>query len=105
MSPITIRRLVLAVFVGGIIGMIVSSVNSSTGGAITFGLITAAGAVALILVTSVAGSEAFSRGGAVDEETALDVETRIRRLVEQGTDEAELRQLVRRATELGRGRR
>jgi hypothetical protein len=53
----------------------------------------------------VAGSYAFPGGGAVAEAPALDVETRIRRLVEQGTDEAELRQLVRRATELGRGRR
>ena len=62
MAPRTIRRLVIVVFVAGIAGMIVGSIADNNGVAITFGLITAAAAVGLILVTAVAGPEAFRPG-------------------------------------------
>ena len=49
-------------FVAGIAGMIVGSIADNNGVAITFGLITAVAAVGLILVTAVAGPEAFRPG-------------------------------------------
>jgi hypothetical protein len=110
-SPRWIRRIVVVVFVAGIAGMIVGSVADNNGIAITFGLITAAAAVGLILVTSVAPPHAFGRRrpgtdpppAKVDEVLAADVEGRIGSLVDAGADERTVRQLVQRAVELGRG--
>ena len=103
MSPRWIRRIVLAVFVAGIAGMIVGSIADNNGTAITFGLISATAAVALILVTSVAGPTAFG-APQVDETIAADVERRINELVAGGANEAEVRSLVREAVRLGRSR-
>jgi hypothetical protein len=121
-SPRTIRRLVLTVFVGGIVGMIVGSILDNNGVSITFGLITAGAAVGLILVTAVAPPEAFRRpgGGRVkgadpspapslstepspgaDAAGAL-IEEQVDLLVSTGADEAELRELVRRSIAYGR---
>jgi hypothetical protein len=113
-TPRTVRWLVIAVFLGGIGGMIGGSIADNNGIAITFGLITAAAAVGLILVTAVAGPEAFGKGdagpdvaaarggGQVDEAAAEAVEQQVGQLVAAGTDEAALRELVRRAVALGR---
>jgi hypothetical protein len=107
-KPRTVRRLVLVVFVAGIGGMIVGSIADNNGIAITFGIITAMGALGLILVTSVAGPGAFNpaRGAGPDpsaaEAIALDVESGIVELSAAGTDEGALRHLVQRAVELGR---
>jgi hypothetical protein len=115
MSPRWIRRIVIVVFVAGIAGMIAGSVADNNGVAITFGLVTAAAAVGLILVTSVAPPDAFRSGRSgpassrsapnVDEVLAADVEVRIESLVKAGADERTVRQLVQRAVELGRGAR
>ena len=118
MAPRTVRWLVIAVFVAGIAGMIVGSIADNNGVAITFGLITAAAAVGLILVTAVAGPEAFRKGarrvstsragrpdapaGAVDEGAAALVEEQVGRLLADGADEGAVRELVRRAVTLGR---
>ncbi len=105
-SPRLVRRGVVAVFIAGIIGMIVSSILDSTGGAITFGLLTAVAAIALVLVTSVSPPGALGRDGTsvvTDERVAADLETRVAALVESGTDEEQLRRLVTRAIEFGRG--
>lgn len=99
MDPRIVRRLVLVVFVGGIAGMIVGSIADNNGTAITFGLVTAVAAVCLILVTSVTtrdGSVAF------DEARAQAMEAQIRTLVAEGADEAQVRELVRDAVQLGR---
>jgi hypothetical protein len=108
MSPRWIRRIVIVMFLAGIAGMIVGSVADNNGMAITFGLLTATAAVGLILVSSVAPPEAFRKGGLAvvdargfDEATAVDVEARIRILVEAGADEDSIRQLVQRAVQLG----
>jgi hypothetical protein len=108
MSPRWIRRIVIVVFVGGIAGMIAGSIADNNGIAITFGLITAAAAVALILVSSVAPPDAFRAadgrpGERFDERTAADVEARIEDLVARGADETRVRQLVQQAIRLGRG--
>jgi Na+/H+-dicarboxylate symporter len=103
-SPRWIRRIVLVVFVAGVAGMIVSSVAERTGAAMTFGLLTAAAAVGLILVTSVAPPGAFAPP-AVDDDAAAAVEAQVEALVADGANEGEVRRLVRRAVRLGRSMR
>jgi hypothetical protein len=105
-SPRIIRRIVLIVFVLGIGGMIGGSIAEITGLAITFGLITAIAALALVLVTSVAPEGSLAKQGEavsrpVDELLAGDLEDRILALVDQGADETMVRKLVGRAIELG----
>jgi hypothetical protein len=105
-SPRIIRRIVLVVFVLGIGGMIGGSIAEVTGLAITFGLITAIAALALVLVTSVAPEGSLAKQGEavsrpVDEQLAGDLEDRILALVDQGADETMVRKLVGRAIELG----
>jgi hypothetical protein len=118
-SPRTIRRIVFVVFLAGVAGMIVGSIEDNNGFAITFGVISAFAALTLIIVTSVAPPESWAghrrsrpAGSSLpadiavfDEVVAADVERRIVALVEGGADEADLRRLVRRAIELGRGPR
>ncbi len=106
-SPRLVRRVVLAVFVLGIAGMIVGSIADNNGTAITFGLITAAAALALVLVTSVSPPGSLAKPGAsanpeVDERLAADLEARIDALVADGADEQAVRKLVGRAVEMGR---
>jgi hypothetical protein len=98
-SPSTVRRVVIAVCVTGIAGMIVTSIADSTGGALTFGLVTAAAVLGLILVTAV------TTGAGTDEALAEQLEHRIRGLVERGADEGDVRSTVSDAVRLGRGRR
>ena len=104
-TPRTVRRLVLAVFIGGIAGMILGSILDSNGVAVTFGLITATAALGLILVTAVAGPTGFSDGGpdrrgapALDDDRAgALVEEQVEALTAAGADEQEVRELVRRS--------
>ena len=120
MRPRTVRRLVWIVFVGGIAGMIIGSVTDNNGLAITFGLVTAAAAVGLILVTAVAGPDAFTTPGSASapagvgaaavardagpatEEAAARLEAQISELVAGGADETAVRALVRQAISFGR---
>ncbi len=120
-TPRTIRRLVIAVFVIGIAGMIVGSIADDNGVAVTFGLLTAAAAVGLILVTASAPAGAFASassapGGPTDtdvagsrdvdpEQAGQAIEEQVTRLVAAGADEREVRELVRRAVAFGRARR
>ena len=100
------RRVVIAVFVVGIAGMIVGSIADNNGTAITFGLLTAVAALGLVLVTSVAPPGSLAKDGAaaghVDESLAADLEARIEALVADGADEEAVRRLVGRAVEMGR---
>lgn len=107
MSPRVIRRIVLVVFIGGIAGMIATSLAENTGGAVTFGLVTAVAALGLILVSAVAPVHRPAGGpqAVVDERVAAEVEARVRELVRAGADERAVRELVQRAVELGRGGR
>lgn len=106
-GPRAIRRIVIAVFILGIAGMIVGSIADNNGIAITFGLVTAVAALALVLVTQVSPPGSLAKPGTstplvVDERLAADLESRIDRLVTAGADESEVRKLVGRAIELGR---
>lgn len=82
--------------------MIVTSINDSIDGAITFGLLTAVAVLGLILVTAVAGKTAFGRPGEPDPDRAAHVERQIEALVRDGVDEGRIRQLTRDAVTLGR---
>ena len=100
LSPRIVRRVVLVVFVLGIVGMIIGSIADSNGAAITLGLVTAIAALALVLVTSVSPPDALAGGGTgrqVDERLAADLESRIEALVADGADEEAVRRLVGRA--------
>jgi hypothetical protein len=101
-SPRWIRRIVLAVCVAAIGGMIAASITSHNGLAIAAGLTAAIAIVCLILVTAVAGPEAFGAAPAIDEAAAADLEERVLTLVANGADEAEVRALVRAAHRLSR---
>jgi hypothetical protein len=77
--------------------MIVASITDHNGIAIATGLTAAVAIVCLILVTAVAGPEAFGSPPPVDDAAAADLERRIELLVASGADEAEIRSLVRAA--------
>lgn len=97
MSPRTIRRLLIAACVAGVAGMIVTSIVDSADGALTFGLLTAAAAFGMILVTAV------TTGGSARSEDDLGeaVEERVTALVASGADERSVRALVGDAMRLG----
>lgn len=105
MSESAVRWVALVVFLVGIPGMIVSSVNDATGAAITFGLLATGAAVVLIAVTAVTtgrippeiGAPRPDRRGEAEAEA---LEERIRNLVAAGADEHEVRDLVRAAIRL-----
>jgi hypothetical protein len=97
-----VRRVVIAVCVAGIAGMIAASIAERTGAAITAGLVTAFAVVCLVLVTAVAPPAAFGAPPPVDEDAAADLERRVADLVATGADEREVRALVRAAVRLGR---
>jgi hypothetical protein len=106
-GPRGIRRIVIVVFVLGIGGMIAGSILDNNGFAITFGLITAIAALALVLVTQVSPPGSLAKPAqptapVVDERLAADLESRIETLVAEGANETEVRKLVGRAIELGR---
>jgi hypothetical protein len=108
MSPRTLRWIVVAVSIVGIVGMIVGSIADNNGTAITFGLITAVAVLGLILVTAVAGPDAFRRSSSVtpiDETQAAELETQMQALIDSGADEVAVRALVRSAVRLGRSGR
>lgn len=104
--------------------MILGSILDNNGVAITFGLVTAAAALGLILVTMVTPAEAFHRpkgdrfagsddaiaAGPYGKMPTLDdeelagaaVEEQVVRLTAAGADEQEVRELVRRSIAYGR---
>lgn len=88
-----IRAACIVVFVGGIAGMIVSSINGNNNGwVVTFGLATA---VASLIVLATAASTRTERLDVFADADAERFEERIAALVGGGADEAELRRLVR----------
>ncbi len=108
MSVEAVRRIVLAICLAGIAGMIASSVAASTGAALTFGLITAVAVICAMVATAVtSGAERRHpnrhQQGVVDEAQAAKVEQLVRRFVAEGVDEGQVRELVSEAVRLGRG--
>jgi hypothetical protein len=103
-SARAVRRVVVAVCVVGIAGMIAGSVADNNDVALTFGLLTAAAVACLMVATAVgAGPERGGTEGALDEEQARRVEGLVGDLVADGAEEARVRELVAEAVRLGRG--
>ena len=103
MSAPVIRRVVLAVCVVGIAGMIVTNIAGNSGGSMTFGLITAVAILCSIVATAVSvRPPGGATGEALADELGEQVEARIASLAETGVDEGELRALVADAVRLGR---
>ena len=104
MSARAVRRVVVAVCVVGIAGMIAGSVADDNDVALTFGLLTAAAVACLMVATAVgAGTAGGGAGSALDEEQARRVEDLIGDLVAGGAEEARVRELAAEAVRLGRG--
>jgi hypothetical protein len=100
MSTRAIRAVCGAVFVGGIAGMIVSSVNGNNEGwVLLFGMATALAAIVLISVSSVTAGR---RIDVFEEADAERLESKVLALVESGADEHAVREIVRDAVRLGR---
>jgi hypothetical protein len=93
---------VLVVCALAIAGMIVASITSHNGVAIAMGLTAAVAVMCLMLVTAVAGPEAFGQSQPVDEAAAADIERRVGALVAAGADETEVRSLVRAVRRIAR---
>jgi hypothetical protein len=101
-SARAVRLVVLAICAAGIAGMVVGSVADDNAVALVFGLVTAAAVACLIVATAVAGGAGVA--GSPDEDQGRRVEELVAGLVGRGADEAEVRELVREAVQLGRGR-
>jgi len=99
-----VRWVVIGVCAGGIAGMIVGSVADNNDVALTFGLITAAAVLCLMVATAVAPpSTAANPTHVFDEGQAARVEHLVERLVADGAREEAVRRLVGEAVRLGRG--
>ena len=97
-----LRPACAVVFVGGIAGIIVSSINGNNNGwVLLFGMSTAAAAVILIAVTA---ASPRPRIDVFDDVVAERIEQRVQALVAGGADEEQARALVRDALEMVRGR-
>lgn len=91
------------IFVAGIAGIIVTSINGNNAGwVLTIGMVTAVAAVILIAVTAALPRP---RIDVFDDVVAERIEQRIAALVAAGADEAEARALVRDALEMVRGQK
>ena len=93
----------MAVCVLGIVGMIVSSVNDNNGAALTFGLLTTAAVICLVVATAVTRPAGGAPPGTKERQAAL-VEDLVAQLVAGGADESEVRRLVGESVRLGRSR-
>lgn len=95
-----IPRVCAVVFVAGIAGIIIASVNGNNAGVVlTIGLCIVLAAVALLTIGAVGGRD---RIDVFDEADAERLEGQVAALVEAGADEGAVRALVREAMRLGR---
>lgn len=95
-----VPRVCAAVFVAGIAGLIVASIAGNNNGLVlSIGGVTAVAAIVLITFSAISHR---SRIDVFDDVAAERLEGRIAELVHAGTDEDELRSLVREAMRLGR---
>ena len=100
MSLIVIRIVCIVIFIAGIAGMIITSINGNNVGLVTtIGLTTAISALILMTASTVANKR---RIDVFDDAKAERIERRIAELRAKGADETELRTLVRESIDLGR---
>jgi hypothetical protein len=90
-----ITRACIAVFVGGIAGLIISSVAGNNNGVVlTIGGFIVLAAIVLMVVNTVT---VHDRIDAFDDAAAEQLEAQVALLVQQGADETDVRMLVREA--------
>jgi hypothetical protein len=95
-----IPRVCAAIFVGGIAGIIVASVNGNNAGLVlSIGLVVVLAAVSLLTIGAVTGK---GRIDAFEDAAAEQLESQVAALVAAGADEGQVRNLVRDAMRLGR---
>ncbi len=100
MSLRTLRLVCAAIFVAGIAGLIISSIAGNNNGVVlSAGIPTSIAALVLISASAVSQRDPID---AFDEARAEMMESRIERLVAAGSDEAEVRSLVREAIQVGK---
>ncbi len=100
MSLRVIRIVCIVIFIAGIAGMIITSINGNNVGLVTtIGLTTAISALILMTASTVANKR---RIDVFDDAKAERIERRIAELRAKGADETELRTLVRESIDLGR---
>ena len=93
-------RVCAAIFVAGIAGLIVASINGNNAGVIlTIGFVIVLAAVALLTMSAM--NTQHGRIDAFDEAAAEQLEDKVRALVMAGADEDAVRALVRDAMRLG----
>ena len=95
-----IRFLCAIIFICGIAGMIVTSIaGNNVGWVNTIGVTTAVAALVLVIATV---TSTTNRIEVFDEADAERLERRIVQLIKSGTDETELREIVRDSMQIGR---
>ena len=96
-----LRPVCAAIFVAGIAGIIVTSINGNNAGwVLSIGMVTAIAALVLIAVTA---TSQRPRIDVFDDAVAERIEQRVQLLVSQGASEEEARALVRDAVAMVRG--
>jgi len=94
-----IPRVCTAIFVAGIAGIIVATINGNNAGVILLiGLVIVLAAIALLTATSVGGTRRIE---VFDDAAAEKLERLIADLVAKGADEAAVRAVVRETRRLG----
>ena len=92
-------RVCIAIFVAGIAGIIVATINGNNAGVIlSIGLVIVLAAIALLAATSVGGTR---RIDVFDDAAAEKLERMITELVANGADETAVRAVVRETRRLG----
>jgi len=95
-----IRAVCTLCFVGGIAGMIVASLaDNNVNAVLTAGIISAIAAIVLLAVSTVVAQRRLVE---FDDADAEILEHGIRRLTDAGAEESGVREVVRRAIDLGR---
>jgi cell division protein FtsW (lipid II flippase) len=97
MAARLITRACIAVFVCGVVGLIIASVAGNNNGVVlSIGGAIALAAIVLMAVNTVTVTERIDAFlDAQDETAAEQLETRVSRLVAQGADESDVRALIR----------
>lgn len=100
LSVRVLRWLCAMVFISGLGGIIISSIaGNNEGWVVSIGLTTSLAALLLIVISTVTSQQ---RGHVFNEAEAENLEARINTQVAAGASETELREIVRRAIDLGR---
>jgi hypothetical protein len=100
MTISTLRRLVALICALSIAGMIVMSIKSNVGGAMTSGIV---GAIAMLCLITGNAIHLGTNGGGAQEALGAELEARVADLVGAGADEEAARAVIGKAIRFGEG--